>query len=280
MYIKSILVSSLLAFGVPVMTMGASAQSTQKQSETITGVVVDETGEPLIGATIRPIGKEAQGAVTDLDGKFTLRTSGVKEIEVTYVGYRSQRVSVTGKKDLRIVLVPTAESLDELVVVGYGTQKKESLTGAISQIKGDEVYKNRGVTNTATALQGEIPGLTVTRGSTRPGSEGASMQIRGSYSINGGGPQIIIDGQAASLDELNQIDGNDIENISVLKDASAAIYGARSAGGVILVTTKRGKNGKAKVSYSGSYSRTIDGIKLPITNNKEWLDMFYEAQYR
>lgn len=160
MYIKSILVSSLLAFGVPVMTMGASAQSTQKQSETITGVVVDETGEPLIGATIRPIGKEAQGAVTDLDGKFTLRTSGVKEIEVTYVGYRSQRVSVTGKKDLRIVLVPTAESLDELVVVGYGTQKKESLTGAISQIKGDEVYKNRGVTNTATALQGEIPGLT------------------------------------------------------------------------------------------------------------------------
>lgn len=280
MYIKSILVSSLLAFGVPVMTMDVSAQSTQKQSEMISGVVVDETGEPLIGATIRPIGKESQGAVTDIDGRFTLRASGVKEIEVTYVGYRSQRLSVDGKKDLHIVMVPTAESLDELVVVGYGTQKKESLTGAISQIKGDEVYKNRGVTNTATALQGEIPGLTVTRGSTRPGSEGASMQIRGSYSINGGGPQIIIDGQAASLDEFNQIDGNDIENISVLKDASAAIYGARSAGGVILVTTKRGKNGRAKVSYSGSYSRTIDGIKLPITNNKEWLEMFYEAQYR
>ncbi len=280
MNIKLILASSLLAFGVPVMTMDLSAQSTQKQSEEISGVVVDEMGEPLIGATIRPIGKESQGAVTGIDGDFTLRSSGVKEIEVTYVGYRSQRISITGKKDLRIVLVPTAESLDELVVVGYGTQKKESLTGAISQIKGDEVYKNRGVTNTATALQGEIPGLTVTRGSTRPGSEGASLQIRGSYSINGGGPQIIIDGQAASLDEFNQIDGNDIENISVLKDASAAIYGARSAGGVILVTTKRGKNGKAKVSYSGSYSRTIDGIKLPITNNKEWLDMFYEAQYR
>lgn len=280
MYIKSIFASALLALGVPAMTMDVAAQSTQTQNGPITGTVVDEAGEPLIGATIRPIGKEAKGTVTDIDGKFSLNVPGIKAIDVTYIGYRPQRVNLDGKKDLRIVLVPTAESLDELVVVGYGTQKKESLTGAISQIKGDEVYKNRGVTNTATALQGEIPGLTVTRGSTRPGSEGASMQIRGSYSINGGGPQIIIDGQAASLDELNQIDGNDIENISVLKDASAAIYGARSAGGVILVTTKRGKNGKAKVSYSGSYSRTTDGIKLPITNNKEWLDMFYEAQYQ
>ena len=95
-----------------------------------------------------------------------------------------------------------------------------------------------------------------------------------------GSPLILIDGQAASLDELNSMDGSVIENISVLKDASAAIYGARSAGGVILVTTKRGKAGKARVSYSGSYSRTIDGIQLPITNNNEWLDMFYEAQYR
>lgn len=281
MYIKSILTSTLLGLAVPAMTGTVAAQTSQTQGAVITGVVVDDAGEPLIGATVRPIGKTQNGTVTDIDGQFTLRAAGVKEIEISYVGYLSQKVSVNGQKELRIVMIPSTEALEELVVVGYGTQKKESLTGAITQIKGDQVYKNRGVTNTATALQGEIAGLTVTRGSTRPGSEGASMQIRGASTINGGdGPLILIDGQAASLDELNQMDGNNIENISVLKDASAAIYGARSAGGVILVTTKRGKAGKARVSYSGSYSRTIDGIQLPITNNSEWLDMFYEAQYR
>lgn len=281
MYIKSILVSTLFGLAVPAMTGTVSAQTSQTQGAVITGEVVDEAGEPLIGATVRPVGKPTNGTVTDIDGKFTLRAAGVTEIEISYVGYLSQKVSVKGQKQLRIVMVSSTEALEELVVVGYGTQKKESLTGAITQIKGDQVYKNRGVTNTATALQGEIAGLTVTRSSTRPGSEGANFQIRGASTINGGdGPLILIDGQAASMDELNQMDGNNIENISVLKDASAAIYGARSAGGVILVTTKRGKAGKARVSYSGSYSRTIDGIQLPITNNSEWLDMFYEAQYR
>lgn len=281
MYIKSILVSTLFGLAVPAMTGTVSAQTSQTQGAVITGEVVDEAGEPLIGATVRPVGKPTNGTVTDIDGKFTLRAAGVTEIEISYVGYLSQKVSVKGQKQLRIVMVSSTEALEELVVVGYGTQKKESLTGAITQIKGDQVYKNRGVTNTATALQGEIAGLTVTRSSTRPGSEGANFQIRGASTINGGdGPLILIDGQAASMDELNQMDGNNIENISVLKDASAAIYGARSAGGVILVTTKRGKAGKARVSYQGSYSRTIDGIQLPITNNSEWLDMFYEAQYR
>lgn len=281
MYIKSILVSTLFGLAVPAMTGTVSAQTSQTQGAVITGVVLDEAGEPLIGATVRPIGKEANGTVTDIDGQFTLRAAGVKEIEISYVGYLTQKVAVKGSTELRITMIPSTEALEELVVVGYGTQKKESLTGAISQIKGDQVYKSRGVTNTATALQGEIAGLTVTRSSSRPGSEGAAFQIRGANSINGdSAPLILIDGQAASMDELNQMDGSVIENISVLKDASAAIYGARSAGGVILVTTKRGKAGKARVSYSGSYSRTIDGIKLPLTNNAEWLDMFYEAQYR
>lgn len=130
------------------------------------------------------------------------------------------------------------------------------------------------------ALQGEIPGLTITRTSTRPGSEGAAMKIRGDISVNGNSsPLIIIDGMSGSLDELNAMDASDIENISVLKDASAAIYGARSASGVVLVTTKRGKKGKAQITYNGSISRTIDGIQPPITSNAEWLDMFFEAQY-
>lgn len=137
--------------------------------------------------------------------------------------------------------------LDEVVVVGYGAQKKASLTSSISQIKGDEAFKNKGIANATVALQGEVPGLTITRTSTRPGSEGAEMKIRGDISVNGkSSPLVIIDGITGSLDELNAMDASDIENISVLKDASAAIYGARSASGVVLVTTKRGKKERLK----------------------------------
>lgn len=280
MNFKTILVSSILALSSPAISFQAVAQTTHSQGATVTGTVVDEEGEPIIGATVRIKGSKNEGAITDIDGKFTLKAGAKTVLEISYIGYEPVTVPVNGQKELNIIMKSTAEALDEIVVVGYGTQKKESLTGAITQIKGDDVYKNRGVTNTTTALQGEIAGLTVTRGSTRPGSEGASMQIRGSYSINGNSePLILIDGQAASLDELNQMDGNDIANISVLKDASAAIYGARSAGGVVLVTTKRGQLGKPQVTYSGSYSRTIDGAKLPITNNSEWLQMWYDGQY-
>ena len=183
------------------------------------------------------------------------------------------------KTNFNVKLVEDSELLSEVVVTGYGVAKKASLTSAISQVKGDDVFKNRGIANTTLALQGEVPGLVVTRSSTRPGSEGAAIKIRGDVSMNGNDPLIIIDGVAGSLSELNSMDGNDIENISVLKDASAAIYGARSASGVILVTTKRGRKGKAQVSYSGTISRTIDGIQAPLTNNQEWLDMFFEAQY-
>lgn len=137
------------------------------------------------------------------------------------------------------------------------------------------------------ALQGAVPGLTITRGSSRPGSEGLSMKIRGNVSVNDlndkgidtSSPLIIIDGMYCSLGELNAMEPNDIENISILKDASAAIYGARSSHGVVLVTTKKGKQGKAQVSYNGSFSTSIDGIKLPLTTNQQWMDMFYEAQY-
>lgn len=279
MYIKSILVSTLFGLAVPAMTGTAMAQTTQTQGTTIKGTVVDETGEPLIGATVRPVGKETSGTVTDIEGNFELRAAGVKEIEVSYVGYKSKKVAVNGQKNITVSLEPSNEVLDEVIVVGYGTQKKESLTGAISQIKGDEVYKGRGMTNTTTALQGEIAGLTITRNSSRPGQEGAKMEIRGASSINGGDPLILIDGQAASIDELNQMDGNDIASFSVLKDASAAIYGARSSNGVVLVTTKRGKIGKPQVTYTGSYTRSIDGIQPPYASNAEWLDMFYQAQY-
>ena len=255
----------------------ASVSIQQQKGNVVQGTIVDQNGEPIIGATVRVKGTK-NGVVTDLDGKFTL-TQANGPIEVSYIGYKTQIIK-NAKGDLRISLQEDANALDDVVVVGYGQQKKASLTSAITQIKGEEVFKDRTVSSTAVALQGEIPGLTVTRSSTRPGSEGAAFQIRGDISVNGNSsPLIIIDGVTGSLDELNSMNGNDIDNISVLKDASAAIYGSRAASGVILVTTKRGKEGKAHISYNGSISRTINGIQAPLTSTSEWLDMFYEAQY-
>lgn len=250
----------------------------QQKGNVVQGTIVDQNGEPVIGATVRVKGSKT-GTVTDLDGKFTL-TNANGPIEVSYIGYKTQIVKNAKGNNLRISLQEDANALEDVVVVGYGQQKKASLTSAITQIKGEEVFKDRTVSSTAVALQGEIPGLTVTRTSTRPGMEGAAFQIRGDISVNGSSsPLIIIDGVTGSLDELNSMNGNDIDNISVLKDASAAIYGSRAASGVILVTTKRGKEGKAHISYNGSISRTINGIQTPLANTSEWLDMFYEAQY-
>ena len=256
----------------------ASVSIQQQNGNVVQGTIVDQNGEPVIGATVRVKGSK-NGTVTDLDGKFAL-THVNGPIEVSYIGYKTQIIKNAKGNHLRISLQEDANSLDDVVVVGYGQQKKASLTSAITQIKGEEVFKDRSVSSTAVALQGEIPGLTVTRSSTRPGSEGAAFQIRGDISINGNSsPLIIIDGVTGSIDELNSMNGNDIDNISVLKDASAAIYGSRAASGVILVTTKRGKEGKAHITYNGSISRTVNGIQAPMTSTSEWLDMFYEAQY-
>lgn len=248
-----------------------------KQAKTIKGKVVDNSGEPVIGANVTVKGT-TNGTITDFDGNFTLNNAN-GTLVVSFIGYSTQEVKIGNQTSFNIVLKEDSELLDEVVITGYGVQKKESLTSAITQIKGEEAFANKGVANATVALQGEIPGLTITRSSSRPGSEGASMKIRGDISINGGSPLVIIDGMSGSLDELNSMDAGDIENISVLKDASAAIYGARSANGVVLVTTKRGKQGKAQVTYNGSVSRTMDGIQMPLANNAEWLDMFYEAQY-
>ena len=266
---STVMASALLAGSPQTVFAEVNGVQTVMQTGTVKGQVVDATGEPVIGATVQVKGT-TNGTITDFDRYFTFN----------YIGYKTQEVNISGKTNVKVVLNEDTEVQDDVVVVGYGAQKKASLTSSISQIKGDEAFKNKGIANATVALQGEVPGLTITRTSTRPGSEGAEMKIRGDISVNGkSSPLVIIDGITGSLDELNAMDASDIENISVLKDASAAIYGARSASGVVLVTTKRGKKGKAQISYSGSVSRTINGIQPPITNNREWLDMFYEAQY-
>lgn len=262
-----------------IYAAGEVVQEVKQNDRTIRGTITDTTGEPIIGASVR-VKDTSIGTISDFDGNFTLSAGSTGTLIISYIGYTTQEIAIAGKTTFAIQLKEDSELLDEVIVVGYGTQKKASLTSAISQVKGDDVFKDRGINNPTLALQGEVPGLTITRSSTRPGSEGAAIKIRGDISINGdSSPLILIDGVAGSLDELNSMDGSDIENISVLKDASAAIYGARSASGVILVTTKRAKKGKAQITYNASFSRTIDGIQAPITTNSQWLDMFYEAQY-
>lgn len=277
----SVIVSVMLVSAVPSVSILAAPSTppvVQQSGRVISGKVIDAQGEPIIGATVRVKGTNVV-AVTDLDGRYTINAAK-GTLVVSYIGSKTQEIAVGNRTTIDVKLADDNSELDEVVVTGYGVQKKASLTSAISQIKGDEAFANRGLASTVVSLQGEIPGLTVTRNSTRPGSEGSAMKIRGDISINGSStPLIIIDGITGTIAELNAMNGNDIENISVLKDASAAIYGARAASGVVLVTTKRGRKGRAQITYNGSFSRTINGIQAPLTNNKEWLDMFYEAQY-
>ncbi|GHV10438.1 SusC/RagA family TonB-linked outer membrane protein [Bacteroidia bacterium] len=183
-----------------------------------------------------------------MDGKFSLQVSPNATLEVSYLGYASQSIAVNGQTTINVLLQQDASNLDEVVVVGYGTQKKVNLTGAVSQID-SKVFENRPVTSTATALQGTIAGIQITPGSGAPNTD-LGINVRGTTSINGGDPLVLIDGIEGSLRLLNPAD---IESVSVLKDAAAsAIYGVRAAFGVVLITTKRGKEGKLTVNYSGN----------------------------
>ncbi|MDP4208681.1 MAG: TonB-dependent receptor [Bacteroidota bacterium] len=251
-----------------------------KQQDKITGTVTDSsTGETLPGVSISVEGSNS-GAVTDNEGKFSVKAPVDAVLLFSFVGYTSQRISIAGKSQISIKLVPDIQKLEEVVVVGYGTQKKATLTGAISQV-GSEVFKDKTVSNAALALQGEVPGLVITRTSSRPGNEGLSIRLRGESSINATDPLIIVDG-VPLLDtwELSQISTDDIESVSALKDASASIYGARAAGGVILVTTKRGKSGKIKVNYDGNIRINTIGIKTPWANMSQWATEYLKASYQ
>lgn len=233
-----------------LLSIGASAQE-EGGKITITGQVVDNTGETIIGATIMEAGT-TNGVVTDFDGNFKIDVNSEKAtLRVTYVGFQSQNIRVGSQRQLHIVLLDDAQAIEEVVVVGYGHQKKESVVGAISQISNKELL-NSPAANVSQALSGKVTGLVTTQTSGAPGADDMKLYIRGRASFAGDNqPLIMVDGVER---EFSQIAPDDIQSISVLKDASAtAVYGVRGANGVILITTKRGTDAKPVVSLSANW---------------------------
>lgn len=235
---------------VPIKQMDVISETTEsvlQEKKVVNGVVVDATGMPVIGANVMEKGT-TNGTITDMDGKFSLEVDKDATLIFSYIGFADQEIKVGNQTSLSITLKEDAEALDEVVVVGFGTQKKVNLTGAVTAVSGDEL-EGLPATNVANMLQGKLPGVTITQTNGQPGKEGTSIRIRGVGTMNNSDPMVLIDGLEASMDDVNP---NDIENISVLKDAAASsIYGTRAANGVILITTKRGKTGKPKLSYNG-----------------------------
>ena len=239
---------------------------TQKR---VKGQVVDATGEPLIGVNISVIGG-TEGTITDIDGNYSINVPAKAKLKFSYIGYKEQIVEVATQTVINMKLQEDSAVLDEVVVVGYGTQKKESLTGAVTVVS-DKMIKDKGVlASPAQALQGQVPGVIITRNSSAPGDESWNMKLRGSFSKNNSDPLIIIDG--VESDAFSQINPSDIESINFLKDASAAIYGSKAAGGVVLIQTKKAKSGKAKIEYSGSVTAKLVGLQPTLMSLDEWCD--------
>lgn len=220
------------------------------QQITVQGVVKDQTGETVIGASVMEKGT-TNGTITDIDGDFSLNMSSNGTLVVSFVGYKTQEVQVKGQKQLQVVLSEDAEMLDEVVVIGYGTMKKSDLTGAVSSI-GNKDIKDSPVSNLGQAIQGKISGVQIVDAG-KPG-DNVSIKIRGLGSINNCDPLVVIDGVPTDLG-LSSLNMADVERLDVLKDASAtAIYGSRGANGVVMITTKRGTEGKGKLAVSANYS--------------------------
>lgn len=240
----------------------ADKNKVQQQVQKITGIVNDEKGEPVIGANVSVIG-QATGTITDINGRFAINASQGSSIQVSFIGFKSQIITIN-KSHLNIKLIDDTMTLNEVVVVGYGTSTKKDLTGAVGIVSG-ELIENRQSVQISNALQGAVAGLNVTRNSGAPGS-GGTIRVRGNTTIGNNDALIIVDG--IPTDDINNINPNDIENISVLKDAAASsIYGSRAAAGVILVTTKRAKSGQATFNYNYEF-----GIEKP-TEMPEYVDV-------
>lgn len=240
----------------------------QKDVVKITGKVIDDQGEGVIGANVMEKGT-TNGTITNMDGEFSLEVPNKATLQISYIGFNTQEIPVNGQKTFTIRMTEDTQSLDEVVVVGYGTQKKLNVTGAVATLKNEELVKSP-VASTTNALVGRLPGLIAKQKSGQPGFDAADINIR-----SFGSALVIVDGVEQSF---NNIDANEIESVSILKDASAAIYGARAGNGVILVTTKRGQSGKPNISFNGTLtSQSYTNFPEPV-NAGQYATLFREAQ--
>lgn len=270
---KRYFISLIMALFFVFLISNVKAQS----EKVITGQITDfKTHKPIEGASVSLMGTK-YATISDENGKYSLKIDDKhKELLITYVGFSSKKIILSNYVKVDVQLKEESSDLNDVVVVGYGTQTKATLTGAVEQVP-EKVFQNRSVTNVGLMLQGETPGLVVTRSSPRPGNEGIAFQIRGYTSINGGSPLIVVDGvPVVNYYSFQNMNPDDIANISVLKDGAAAIYGSRAANGVILVTTKRGLAGKVNIEYNGNFRFTTNGITAFSPSMQqyatEWID--------
>ncbi len=271
MSLKHLKTCLCMMLGSALTLWGGEAFAQQKLS----GKVIDPAGNPVIGATV-VIDGTTKGASTDLDGAFSFDEKAGTPITISYIGY--QTVKTTLQPGMTVQLQEDSALLEDVVVVGYGVQKKETLTGAISVVK-EEMLKDKGsLSSPLQAMQGQIPGVIITRSSSAPGDESWSMSLRGAISANSSEPLVIIDGVAyESINEMRLLNPSDIESMSFLKDGATAIYGSRAAGGVVLITTKKGKEGRARVEYSGSFSVKTVGLMPTMMTLDEWADSLIQT---
>nr|WP_319509509.1 TonB-dependent receptor [uncultured Draconibacterium sp.] len=252
-----------------------------QQSVKITGTIVDETDFPLPGVSIVVQGTTT-GTVTDVNGNFNLEVPLSSVVVISYIGFGSQEFTISGEQtEFNIVLLEETENLEEVVVIGYGTQKKETVTGSLSSVSAEELVEQP-VSDVTQALAGRLPGLIANQSGGRPGKDAATIKIRGISTLDAGAgsnPLILIDGVERDQSALSFLDPNEIENLSILKDASStAVFGVRGANGVILVTTRRGKVGPAKMVYKGSMAVLVPNRSIQVLDSYQQTGMLNEYQ--
>lgn len=241
----------------------------------IQGTVKDESGGALMGVTVSVKGANT-GTVTDLQGRFSLDAPDNATLVFSYVGYQSKEVPVTGSR-MDVVLVAASKGLNEIVVVGYGKQKKVTVTGSVAEVQGSDLQKSPTV-NLSNSLSGRLPGVTAIQSSGEPGYDGSTIRVRGSNTLGNSSALVVIDGVPDPGGGLERLNPADIESVSILKDASAAIYGARAANGVILITTKRGKTGKPQLTYNFNQGWSRPTVTPKMANAPEYAEMVNELE--
>lgn len=266
----------IFLFMVYPMSSFATINEQYQQAITVRGTITDLTGEPLVGVSVVIKGTTV-GVSTDADGRYEISVPNSDAVlEITYIGFQPQEIKVGNRTTIDVVLDEVGQNLEEVVVVGYGVQKKINLTGAVSAV-GSEKLANRPVSNLSSSLAGLAPGVRVTQGSGRPGAESVSINIRGIASMNASSPMILVDGSVADMTVINP---DDVESVTFLKDAaSAAIYGSRAANGVVLVTTKKGKREKPRVTFSALFAedKPITSLNF-MSSTADWMHLHNVAR--